>query len=586
MINKLIIDGQNISLNESTKFPFTYTFSKAGVHNVRVGLDQTDEVCAYAFQDCSDLTKVVFPSKIENIKRYAFENCTSLKTVDLPSTIKYVGPGVFDGCIALKEINFEHTEPPQFYADLSRATNCYIPDGYKFKKEEGELVKDGTVQYYEKNSLGGYDPVDYEALIDGSEYYYDKWDREKVHESENIIEQRFKIRATQIDFIDVDEVVTDYPTQEQGTTAQIFPLRITPEDTTNSNIIYLSSNPNLVTVSETGEMKFKKYASGRATVYAITEPYYDGTYVAASLRIRVTDNSTSIPMTLSFGENTQVELEDAHVGDTITIPTPTLTGDDSLTNPEIVYSSSNENVVKFEDNEWKIKGNGTANIIAMYEGDEEHKSATATYKVTVELYAEPKQMTLSFNTAMVTENVHVGDEITLQRANLTGDSTLQNPEINYEVIDDNNVLNINADDTITVAQAGQVIIKATYAGDRRHTSAEAQYIINVVIVEEASEKFYLGQQLPTNANINSLTLEQYETWTESSPKSINMTSLSGPTNMFLMLPASVNSNNVRILDTQNNNMGISFNSSLSIDSVTYNIYDILLGQGTYRFFIQ
>ena len=145
MINKLIVDGQNITLNESTQFPFTYTFSKAGVHNVRVGLDMTDEVCAYAFKDCSDLTKVTFPSKIENIKRYAFENCTSLKSIDLPDTIKYVGPGTFDGCIALSEINFAHTTPPQFYSELTAGTKCFVPDGHKFVLAEGELKKDGKV---------------------------------------------------------------------------------------------------------------------------------------------------------------------------------------------------------------------------------------------------------------------------------------------------------------------------------------------------------------------------------------------------------------------------------------------------------
>ena len=41
-----------------------------------------------------------------------------------------------------------------------------------------------------------------------------------------------------------------------------------------------------------------------------------------------------------------------------------------------------------------------------------------------------------------------------------------------------------------------------------------------------------------------------------------------------------------ILDAQNNNMGIAFNSELEVEDITYNIYDILLGQGIYRFFIQ
>ena len=40
------------------------------------------------------------------------------------------------------------------------------------------------------------------------------------------------------------------------------------------------------------------------------------------------------------------------------------------------------------------------------------------------------------------------------------------------------------------------------------------------------------------------------------------------------------------IDAQNNNMGIAFNSELEVEDITYNIYDILLGQGIYRFFIQ
>ena len=48
MINKIIIDDSNVTLNESTAFPFTYTFSKSGVHKVKIGLEDTDEICDYA----------------------------------------------------------------------------------------------------------------------------------------------------------------------------------------------------------------------------------------------------------------------------------------------------------------------------------------------------------------------------------------------------------------------------------------------------------------------------------------------------------------------------------------------------------
>jgi hypothetical protein len=57
MVNKIIIDGNNYNLNESTVFPFTYEFSRAGVHNVKIGLENTNDICAYAFKNCTDLTK-------------------------------------------------------------------------------------------------------------------------------------------------------------------------------------------------------------------------------------------------------------------------------------------------------------------------------------------------------------------------------------------------------------------------------------------------------------------------------------------------------------------------------------------------
>lgn len=583
MINKLIVDGQNITLNESSVLPFTYSFSKAGVHTVRVGLDQTNEVCAYAFKDCSDLTKVTFPSKIENIKRYAFENCTSLKSVNLPDTIKYVGPSVFDGCISLSEINFEHTTPPQFFSNLTAGTNCYVPDGHKFVLAEGELVKDGSVQYYEKNSLGGYDAIDYEGLVDGEEYYYDVWT--DIHNSENIIEQRFKIRPTQIDFMDEDDVATEYPNVEQGTTSQLFNIRFTPENTTNKNVIYLSSNEGLVTVSQTGEITTRKHGTGRATIYCITEPYYDGSYVSASLRIRVVDNSSALTMSLSFGNETSKNYSDMNIGDTIVVPTAILTGDDSLVDPVINYSSSNTNIIDFENNEWVIKGEGTANIVASYDGDDDHKPAEAIYKVTIALHIEKKVMTLGFAHDVLNENLKVGDQIVLQEAILSGDNTLQNPVINYEVIDDNEVLNIGDNDDITVAKEGTVTVRATYAGDTYHLSAEAEYTINITIKEDQQELFYLGSTKPTLENLESLNTVEIKEWTQENPYQLDMTSLVGETQMFLMLPNTINSNNIRILDSQNNNMGIAINSELVVDEITYNIYDVLLGQGIYRFFV-
>lgn len=382
MVNKLIVDGLNITLNESTALPFTYTFSTAGTHTVRVGLDNTEEICAYAFKDCTYLSKVTFPSKITMIKRNAFENCESLKSIDIPSTIKYVGPNVFDGCTKLSEINFKDTTPPNFLTNLEDDVNCYIPDYSKFVKAE-ELVKDGSVQYYEKNALGGYDEVDYEALEDGNVYYYDAW--LGVHDHSNVIEQRFKNRPMEIGFYDGDTKVTDFPQVEQGTEADLFEYRFTPENTTNTNVYWISSNPNLVSVNQEGHITVASNVSGRSTIYVCTEPYYDGSYVFASLNVRVVNNTGQ--QKINLGEN---DLKFS--ADNITITEegqelPTLT---NVKNVPIIYSSTNTDIATItNEGVVTIVANGTTTIKATFAGNDQYNAKTVQYELTVNIQETP-----------------------------------------------------------------------------------------------------------------------------------------------------------------------------------------------------
>ena len=82
MINKLIIDDKQIELTEKDKFPYTYSFSTAKSHKVRFAIDDTNEICAESFKNCTHLTKITFPSQISMIKRRAFENCSRLSIVN------------------------------------------------------------------------------------------------------------------------------------------------------------------------------------------------------------------------------------------------------------------------------------------------------------------------------------------------------------------------------------------------------------------------------------------------------------------------------------------------------------------------
>ena len=307
MINKLVVDNVNITLNESTILPFTYTFSMAGVHNVKIGLDNTNEICAFAFKDCEDLSKVKhIPENITMIKRSAFENCTKLSSFNVPSTIQYIGANVFDGCLNLKEINFESSVPPVFNSILDDTTNCYIPDGSKYIEINKEDIPDyynnnkNAVFYKKSDNLGGYgfEEVDFDVLDlseDGPQYYIDNW--VNVHNHYNTIEERFRVRPTSIDFVDGDITVTDYVDPfNPGDTGTIFDYKILPEDTTNKNVYLYSSNEKILTVNQNGTFKVADNIKNKTTVYIYicTEPYYDGTY--SSARIRLTINASPEPL--------------------------------------------------------------------------------------------------------------------------------------------------------------------------------------------------------------------------------------------------------------------------------------------------
>lgn len=54
-----------------------------------------------AFENCSNLEKVIFNENISVIKERVFHNCSALKDITLPSTLTELGEETFDGCSSL-----------------------------------------------------------------------------------------------------------------------------------------------------------------------------------------------------------------------------------------------------------------------------------------------------------------------------------------------------------------------------------------------------------------------------------------------------------------------------------------------------
>ena len=267
MINKLIIDDKQIELTEKDKFPYTYSFSTAKAHKVRFAIDDTNEICAESFKNCTYLTKITFPSQISMIKRRAFENCSRLNNLIIPDTIKYIGANVFDGCSSLDNVTFEGNVPPENYAEFPNNCTCFIPNDSKYIKAT-YLDKD-NVQYYSKTWYNQYNPVNGKdlpnELSETDEYYYDNW--VSIVPNDQSIELKNKKPIDNIEF-EINQIT--------GNIGDLLTITYTvsPTDTTNPAVYFQNTRETLMEIVDTtkpGEILVQLNNSGRGEILAYAE---------------------------------------------------------------------------------------------------------------------------------------------------------------------------------------------------------------------------------------------------------------------------------------------------------------------------
>lgn len=259
MINKLIIDEQNVELTDKSQVPYTHTFAQAQTHVVRYGLDSGDEICAYAFQDCKDLKYIEFPSQIKKIKRGAFKGCTSLKKVPISNNIEYIGKEAFDGCNALEEIEFEASNPPAIYCKLPANTNIYVPDGQKYERiAYSNMVLDGNTEYFTENEWSHQFEKMYDVTFANEEgsYFINKW--AAVADDKHTIEEKNRVPVTGIEFDRNIAVIIPLPDEGGNYDNESLKFRlsytISPENTTNTQLYWYSNDEEVFTIeTKTGK---------------------------------------------------------------------------------------------------------------------------------------------------------------------------------------------------------------------------------------------------------------------------------------------------------------------------------------------
>ena len=242
MINKLIIDGENVELTDKSQVPYTHTFAQADTHVVRYGLDNTDEICAYAFQNCTELSYIAFPPEIKKIKRGAFKGCTSLERIPIGENIEYIGKEAFDGCTSLEEVDFESANIPSIYCTFPAQTNIFVPDGEKYEEiPYSEMNLDGNTEYFTKNEYSGAFEKIYDVTFCNEEgtYYFNKW--QALADNEHTIEYKNRYPVTSIAF--------EQPIRLDVGQRYDLSYTLTPDNVTNTQLYWYSSIPDVFSVN-------------------------------------------------------------------------------------------------------------------------------------------------------------------------------------------------------------------------------------------------------------------------------------------------------------------------------------------------
>lgn len=91
-----------------------------------------DVIGEYAFENCSGLTSVTFPSSVTSIGEYAFSGCSGLTSVTIPSSVTSIGDSAFEGCSGLTSVYVSWESPLSINASIFENVNTkscilYVP---------------------------------------------------------------------------------------------------------------------------------------------------------------------------------------------------------------------------------------------------------------------------------------------------------------------------------------------------------------------------------------------------------------------------------------------------------------------------
>jgi len=321
-------------------------------------------VSNYAFAYCSALTSVTIPEGVEEIGDYAFQYCTSLKEQILPSTINKLGSYCFYNCNNLNSINIPDgvTEIPQYAFERCALTSIELPKN--LNRIEDRAFTDNRISILKLPKSVNY-IGDYVTSYSTCNVYVYNSSPSAITLNFGIYRTSFgsatiHVYAPLVDAFKKDtkwgmyDIVGDIPIEHPVTSIALNYSSLAmapnnegqltaiakPDEATFKDVVYTSSNEDVVMILDDNTGKFMTMNAGTAT---ITVTPIDGSDVKATCKITVSDGIIKAESVTLNTTNTTIAL-----GNTKTLTATVLPEDATMRT--VTWKSSNTDVATVDEN--------------------------------------------------------------------------------------------------------------------------------------------------------------------------------------------------------------------------------------------
>ena len=309
-----------------------------------------------AFANCSALTSVTIPEGVEEIGRNAFSGCTNLKEQILPSSIKKLGIYCFYNCNNLNSINIPDgiTEIPQFAFAGCALKTIELPKSVNYIDDNAISNSSSTCNIYVYTLPSAI------TLTNNAFFRYTT----TIHIYAPLVDV-FKKDANWGKYDIVGDIPVEHPVtsialnysslaMDPYTEGQLTAI-VKPDDATFKDVIYTSSNEDVVMILDNYTGNFMTMNAGTAI---ITATAIDGSGVKATCKIIVSDGIIKAESVTLNTTNTTIAL-----GSTKTLTATVLPEDATMRT--VTWKSSNTEVATVDKNGVVTAvGAGTATITA------------------------------------------------------------------------------------------------------------------------------------------------------------------------------------------------------------------------------